>query len=83
MSVLNIHGAKGIIMPNFEVDYSVLVTDDGEFCVRNGILYVDNIPMPYVDDAEQEFYTLVDEEIDSLNSNNSYIVVRRIVIWED
>ena len=83
MSVLNIHGAKGIIMPNFEVDYSVLVTDDGEFCVRNGILYVDNIPMPYVDDAEQEYYTLVDEEIDSLNSNNSYIVVRRMVIWED
>ena len=83
MSGLNIHGAKGIIMPNFEVDYSVLVTDDGEFCVRNGILYVDNIPMPYVDDAEQEFYTLVDEEIDSLNSNNSYIVVRRMVIWED
>ena len=70
-------------MPKIEIDYTVLVTDEGEFCVRGGILYMDNIPMPYVDDAEQEFYALVIEEIDNEDTNDSYIDVRRMIVWED
>ena len=72
-----------LIMPKIEIDYTVLVTDEGEFCLRGGILYQDNVPMPYVDDPQQEFYTLVNEEIDGLDSNDSYIDVRRMIVWED
>ena len=70
-------------MPKIEIDYTVLVTDEGEFCLRGDILYLDNVPMPYVDDPKQEFYTLVNEEIDGLGSNDSYVDVRRMIVWED
>ena len=83
MSALSIHGTKGNIMPKIEIDYTVLVTDAGEFCLRGDILYLDNVPMPYVDDPQQEFYTLVNEEIDRLDSNDSYIDVRRMIVEED
>jgi len=74
---------RGDIMPKIEIDYTVLVTDEGEFSLVGGILYQDNVPMPYVDDPEQEFYTLVNEEIDNLDSNDSRLDVRRMTVWED
>tara|TARA_R110001599_G_scaffold75232_1_gene206747 strand:- start:1243 stop:1467 length:225 start_codon:yes stop_codon:yes gene_type:complete len=73
---------RGDIMPKIEIDYTVLVTDEGEFSLVGGTLYQDNVPMPYVDDPEQEFYTLVTDEIDKYKSS-SYITVRRMTVWED
>ena len=73
-------------MPNIDIDYTVLITDEGEFCVRGGVLYCDNIPIPYVDEPEQEFYTLVSQEIDNLQEGKdtgSYIEVRRMHVWEE
>ena len=42
--------------------------------------------MPYVDEPEQEFYTLVSQEIDNLQEGKdtgSYIEVRRMQVWEE
>ena len=71
-------------MPKIDISYVVLHTSEGEYYHTGGILYHNDIPVLYeYDDAKIEWKSMLNHEIDTQDSNNSWVTVRHMTVWED